>query len=121
MVRNNLGKNEHPRMKRERITIKIMIEMFCNKKHSTKNAICKDCSALLEYSMIRLDKCTFQDEKPTCGTCTVHCYQDDYRTKIKEIMRYSGKRILFKHPILTIKYLKDRRKSKKKLKEKKNN
>jgi len=116
-----LGNDDKSRMSRERTTIKAMIEIFCNKKHDTKKDLCQDCSALFEYAMKRLDNCPFQEEKPTCGMCTVHCFQDDYRTKIKEVMRFSGKRMLWKHPILTIKYLRDRRKSKKMLKEKNQN
>ena len=90
-----------------------MIKIFCNKKHSTKNNLCSDCNDLLDYAINRLSKCPYQEKKPTCGKCTIHCFQGEYREKVKEVMRFSGKRMLFKHPILTIKYLRDRRKSKK--------
>ncbi len=34
--------------------------------------------------------------KPACKKCHTHCYGPGYREKIREVMRYSGKRLIKK-------------------------
>lgn len=52
--------------------------------------------------MQRVDKCTFQDAKPTCAKCPVHCYNPTMREQVREVMRYAGPRMVLHHPILSI-------------------
>lgn len=96
-----------PRIDREKKTVKAMIKYFCNKKHKTENALCSECSGLLNYVLFRLDNCPYQEEKPTCAKCPIHCYNPTFRTRIKSVMGYSGPRMFFKHPILALLHLKD--------------
>ncbi|MCB5496195.1 nitrous oxide-stimulated promoter family protein [[Ruminococcus] gnavus] len=35
----------------------------------------------------------------------MHCYQKTYRQQIREVMKYSGKRIIFKHPVIAFKHV----------------
>ena len=39
-------------------------------------------------------------EKTFCSACKIHCYRNDMAEKIRKVMRYSGPRIIFHHPIL---------------------
>ena len=55
--------------------------------------LCPDCAGLLEYAAKRLRSCPL-DPKPTCKKCPVHCYRPDYRARIREIMAWSGKRMI---------------------------
>ena len=55
----------------------------------------------------RLDKCVFGEEKPACKQCPVHCYQPAKREEMKQIMRWAGPRMLWRHPILTVRHLID--------------
>ena len=100
--------NIHPRMVRERKTIEAMIRIYCKKKHNPGKKMCSNCSELLEYALKRLTKCSYQENKPTCAKCTIHCYKEPELTKIKTIMRFSGPRMLGRHPILAIQHLIDR-------------
>jgi hypothetical protein len=93
-----------------------MINLFCNKKHETKGEFCPECRELYNYAMLRLSKCPFQEKKPTCAKCLIHCYTPELRKKITEIMRFSGPRMLFKHPILALHHVFDGRKKPKPLK-----
>jgi predicted amidophosphoribosyltransferase len=102
--------NIHPRIKRERKTIKAMIGIYCKGKHKNNIDKCPICKELLDYSLNRLDKCKFQENKPICARCPIHCYKPDMREKIRSIMRYAGPRILYHHPILAILHLIDRTK-----------
>ncbi|MBF0343985.1 MAG: nitrous oxide-stimulated promoter family protein [Nitrospirae bacterium] len=90
------------RIEIEKKSVKIMIDLYCKKHHPDVYGSCEECSELLDYSWRRLDKCIFQNEKPTCSTCPIHCYKPDMREKIKAVMRYSGKWMILKTPILAI-------------------
>ncbi len=94
------------RIYREKHTLSVMIMLYCNNYHETdKNTLCAECDKLLMYAMERIDKCPFslkKLKKPTCLNCPVHCYKRDVREAIKNIMRYSGPRMLTRHPVLTL-------------------
>ncbi len=99
------------RMAREENTIAAMIRIYCRAHHGTDAALCADCAELLEYARTRLDKCPFQEGKTTCAYCPVHCYKKDMREKTRQVMRYAGPRMPYKHPVLTIfHYINGRRK-----------
>jgi len=99
-------------LERERLTIHKMVDIYCKDHHGT-DGLCEDCSVFMDYAEVQLDKCPFGEYKPTCSNCPVHCYKPTYREKAKEIMRYSGPRMLLRHPILTIAhYIDGRRRAK---------
>ncbi len=98
----------HPRMKRERVTIRKMIGIYCQDNHKTdKNSLCLECQELFDYAMLRLQHCPFQEGKTTCGNCSVHCYKPINREKICTVMRYSGPRMPLQHPLLSLGHLID--------------
>ena len=82
-----------------------MISLFCRLHHSQSQ--CSDCQRLLNYVLERLDKCPFQEGKTTCAKCPVHCYKPEMREKIREVMRFSGPRMIYHHPILAAQHLID--------------
>ena len=88
----------------EKATVKAMIEIYCTSNHKGKS-ICDDCNQLIEYALLRTDKCKYKDEKPACKACKTHCYSPEKRNIIKEVMRFSGPRMIFRHPILSIRHL----------------
>ncbi len=105
-------KTDIGRLKRERETIEVMIEMYCKHHHGFKVGLCENCQPVLTYALQKIDKCVYGPKKPVCNECTIHCYVKDMRNKVKEIMRYSGPRMLFNHPYLGIMHLIDKRKYK---------
>jgi hypothetical protein len=95
--------SEHPRITREKKTIQAMVNIYCKNHHDTQDGVlCTECSNFLAYAYMRLDKCPFQEKKPTCGNCLVHCYQPQMREQVKIVMRYSGPRMLLHHPGLAM-------------------
>lgn len=97
---------------REKRTVALMIRLYCKKKHGAKKGLCSDCSALLEYAMMRSDKCPFMENKTFCSNCRVHCYKPDMREKIRAVMRFSGPRMIFSHPIMAIRHVVESKKEK---------
>ncbi|MBI4595158.1 MAG: nitrous oxide-stimulated promoter family protein, partial [Candidatus Tectomicrobia bacterium] len=91
---------ENARMKREKKTIQTMIRLYCRVHHHADKELCPECQELLDYSVIRINRCHFKEEKPTCANCPIHCYKLAMREKIRTVMRYSGPRMTYRHPIL---------------------
>lgn len=98
------------RIEREKATVQRMLRLYCQNKHHTKNGLCPECQELADYALTRLTRCKFGESKPTCGKCTVHCYKPEMRQKIIEVMRYSGPRMIFVHPLAALRHLSDGRK-----------
>jgi len=90
------------RLAREWNTMEAMIFCYCHDHHRTGDALCPDCQQLYDYAAVRLERCRFGAEKPTCANCPVHCYQKVRREQVKEVMRYAGPRMLWQHPILSL-------------------
>jgi hypothetical protein len=88
------------------------IHIFCSDKHpdaATSGAesggtvgrylamfeygYCADCMKLLLHAASKRVLCPF-DPKPACKKCETHCYGPGYRERIREVMRYSGMRLI---------------------------
>jgi predicted amidophosphoribosyltransferase len=90
------------RRSREKRTFDAMILLWCRGNHGTKEGLCQECRALMEYTRTKLERCPFGEDKPTCANCPVHCFQIDQREAVRKIMRYAGPRMLWHHPVLTL-------------------
>jgi hypothetical protein len=79
-----------------------MIALHCRDHHHPADEVCPDCRQLLVYAMERIEKCPFDQDKPTCAKCPVHCYKPARREQIRQVMRYAGPRMMRTHPVLTL-------------------
>ncbi|MEJ2402950.1 MAG: nitrous oxide-stimulated promoter family protein [Candidatus Thiodiazotropha sp.] len=96
------------RIEREKQTISAMMIRYCHDHHGETDGLCESCAQLLDYAHKRLDTCPFQEHKPACNQCTVHCYSRIRRDRIQAVMRYSGPKMLFRHPLLSLYHLIDK-------------
>lgn len=88
------------------------VQLYCRSRHRDRASVtaelpaellrgrpelrlCPDCKQLLEYGVTRRALCPLEP-KPSCKNCHIHCYSPEYRRKIKEIMAFSGKRMLLR-------------------------
>ncbi len=100
------------RIRREKKTITVMIEMYCRARHGTRSrALCDRCTALHDYAMQRIDKCPYCLAKPTCANCPIHCYKPDMRERVRTVMRYAGPRMMRRHPVLAVLHILDGRRT----------
>ena len=91
------------RLGREWRTMRKMVELYCDARHAPADAaLCPDCQGFLDYAEVRLKKCPYGPDKPTCANCPIHCYKPGPRARARMIMRYSGPRMLLRHPYLAI-------------------
>lgn len=115
------------RLAREFKTMSAMVRIYCRDHHQghgrpareflrrlnlfTSNGrdaratnLCAECRQFLNYAGVRLERCRFGAEKPTCANCPVHCYQRDSREQAHVVMRYAGPRMMWEHPVLSLRH-----------------
>jgi hypothetical protein len=97
-----------PRIRQEKRTIDAMLGVYCRDIHGTRDELCASCSRFRDYAHRRLDACPFQEEKPVCNRCEVHCYSRSMREQVREVMRYAGPRMALRHPWLSLLHLLDK-------------
>jgi len=94
------------RIEQELKTVDIMIDIFCRHHHGADKR-CEGCKELFEYATQRYLRCPFGKDKPVCAKCKIHCYKPEMRDKIRAVMKFSGPKMIFSHPILAIRHLMD--------------
>lgn len=92
------------RLAREWKTMSAMVRIYCRDQHHPTEGLCDQCRQFLDYAGVRLERCRFGQEKPTCANCPVHCYQRDRREQARVVMRYAGPRMLWEHPIMSLRH-----------------
>ena len=110
-----MSKDLLTKREREKKMVSEMISLYCKKKHKSKIQLCPECTALNEYARLRSDKCPFMETKTFCSNCKVHCYKPKMREKIREVMRFSGPRMIFTHPAMAIRHVIESKKEKRRL------
>lgn len=106
--------NVASKREREKETVSLMISIYCRKKHGGR-ALCPECKALNDYARRRSDVCPFMQTKTFCSNCRVHCYNRKMREQIREVMRFSGPRMIFHHPIMAVRHVVETKKEKRRL------
>ncbi len=97
------------RLAREFRTMEKMVEIYCANHHVEQGVSdCEECQTFLAYAERRLEKCPYEQAKPTCARCPIHCYKRAQREKARVIMRYAGPRMTYRHPWLALMHLVDK-------------
>jgi hypothetical protein len=86
-------------------TVNYMIALYCSHNHGTQGELCPQCQAVAEYAKKRTLHCPHIEHKSYCSVCKTHCYEPTMRERIREIMRYSGPRMLLYRPFAALRYL----------------
>lgn len=108
---------------REKDVVCLMIRLHCEGRHgearsaagTAKGDLCPACAELAAYACERVDRCPFMETKTFCSNCRVHCYRPEMRERIREVMRYSGPRMMFHHPVMAVRHLIESRREKRRL------
>ena len=102
------------RRTREMKTISQMVALYCEDNHEDElctesaycgESVCSECAALDSYAVLRTQRCRKMHVKTSCEECENHCYAKEQREAIRLVMRYSGPRMLKRHPIAAIRHL----------------
>ena len=93
-------------------TLALFIDLYCRCKHTEapraevhlrthdvravagKTVIlCPECTKLLTHAFVKRSHCPMHP-KPMCKHCPNHCYHPTYRAQIREVMKFSGKKMM---------------------------
>lgn len=65
------------------------VEAICGKPL----LLCPSCRKLLAHGFTKRTHCPMEP-KPACKRCPDHCYHPTYRRQIREVMKYSGRKLV---------------------------
>ena len=101
-----------PKLLADLRTLALFVELYCRHNHpdhpkqslnlKTHNVtqiagrpipLCQDCAKLLAHAFVKRSHCPL-NPKPACKHCPSHCYHPAYRDSIRQVMRYSGMKLL---------------------------
>jgi len=103
MDRNRIS----PKEKSDISTLMRFVAIYCREHHQGEKApfslkqfdikqitkrdipVCPECRRLLAYGIGMRLACP-HDPRPMCKKCESQCYKGEYKTQIKEIMKFSG-------------------------------
>lgn len=93
-------------------TLALFIRIYCEQRHPNADKqpvelkthgvqaiagrpviLCAECRKLLIHAFTKRSNCPM-DPKPACKHCPNHCYHPTYRAQIREVMKYSGRKLL---------------------------
>lgn len=100
-----MKKDADTKREKEKKLVSQMIALYCKKQHGYKQGLCAECEKLDSYARQRSDKCPFMETKTFCSNCKVHCYKPEMREKIRQVMRFSGPRMIFSHPVAAVSHV----------------
>ena len=66
--------------------------------------LCPACTELMAYATARIEACPHMGTKTFCSACPTHCYRPAMREQIREVMRWSGPRMILYRPVAAIKH-----------------
>lgn len=98
------------RLRREWRTLQAMVAIYCrgHGHDAPQGEPCADCTRFLDYAAKRLEKCPYGPSKPTCAKCPIHCYKPQPRELARQVMRYAGPRMVWRHPWMSLTHLADK-------------
>ena len=98
---------EKKRLQEQEIMGKIVVIYCRGQKHPKQEGVslCPACLKLLDYANQRTARCPRMAEKSFCSSCPAPCYQPEMRSRVKEVMRYAGPRMLLHNPLLLLRHL----------------
>jgi hypothetical protein len=56
--------------------------------------LCAECAEFMEYTVKKRLRCPLELDKPSCKHCRIHCYAAAQRKQVKEIMAWSGRKLI---------------------------
>ena len=93
-------------------TLALFIDLYCRYKHPDSPhreanllthdvkliagktiVLCPECTKLLAHAFVKRSHCPMHP-KPACKHCPSHCYHPTYRAQIREVMKFSGRKML---------------------------
>jgi hypothetical protein len=100
------------KLKKDLKTLALFVSLYCHHQHAGAEKcaprvnnldidqiagrpllLCGDCRKLLAHALVKRSHCPM-NPKPACKHCPAHCYHATYRAQIRQVMRFSGRKML---------------------------
>lgn len=92
----------------DRRTVEAIGQIYCHDHHGNaerdSGGLCANCREAIELTIQRTEACP-HGHSGNCEDCKTHCQHGQAQENIKKIMRYSAPRMAYKHPIMTLRYI----------------
>lgn len=94
----------------DRATLEAIGSIYCRAHHGGFHGrgepgdLCPECRAVVGYAMTRTERCP-NNHEGNCKDCAIHCYNAEMRESVRAMMAYSAPRMLLRHPVMTLRYL----------------
>jgi len=85
------------------------VEVYCSGRHGEierlpfqlpaglgQRSLCAGCDEFMAYAVAKRLNCPLEVEKPSCKKCRIHCYAKAQRELVREIMAYSGRKLMLR-------------------------
>lgn len=92
------------KIQKDSIVVRKMILIYC-KHHLKMSELNAEYTELADYCVKRLYRCRWGINKPMCHYCSVSCYRNDMRNKIREVMSWVGPRMFFYAPVTALQFM----------------
>lgn len=92
----------------EKRGIQEMIQRYCKGNHHKRargTKLCESCQELCDYSHDRLTKCRRMAVKTFCSVCPTPCYRPDMQQRVMQVMRWNASRVIWRHPIRSLRHV----------------
>lgn len=107
-----MGPSETADNPRDLKTLEAIGRIYCDAHHRKAErdarGLCASCGEAIDATFARAANCP-NHRSGNCEDCDVKCQRGDAQVRIKQIMRYSAPRMLFRHPLMTLEYLRKKR------------
>ena len=107
-----IGTEKNTRLGKDRKTLEAIGRIYCSAHHdgTPKDAagLCASCRQAIDRTLERTASCPYGHEG-NCQDCDIHCQRGEAQLRIKEIMRYAAPRMTLRHPLMTMEYLRKKR------------
>lgn len=96
------------KLDKDRRTLEAIGSIYCRSNHGEAKrdaaGMCPECREAFEQTLDRASSCPYGHEG-NCQDCKTHCQRGEAQIRIKTIMRYAAPRMAFRHPIMTLEYM----------------
>ncbi len=94
---------------RDRKTLEAMGSIYCLAHHAgagkDASGLCDECRSVIDGTLARTESCP-SGHALNCQDCPVKCNRGVQGERIRAIMAYAAPRMMLRHPILSLSYLK---------------
>ena len=91
-------RKKHQQRQRRPVPASGCVEPYLGKKRPT---LCPACTRLFLHGAAKRALCPMERkgpdvQKPNCAACEIQCFPDEYRTAMREVMSFSGWRLILR-------------------------